>query len=189
MWGASMTRADVQFGRDLRGWGTIDYAANLIVLRQGGYSRRLLMWLLPLGLLGAASLALMAFLLIGFLVFVLVSGGGLGVLLCLLYQHFWLRREAQVAIGSMDFTLTDRMGGTVILRSSHISVRRWLWFDVRRVEDLAVSFPDSRQADEFIAAFEDQRKRHLLSPALARPAVGRFPPLPEPDSPPEPGRR
>jgi hypothetical protein len=185
-----MTRADVQFGRDLMGRGTVDYAGNLIVLRQGGYSRRLLMWLLPVGLLGAAILFLVAFLLVSLIVSLLVSGGWLGVLLCLVFQRFWLRREAQVAISPMGFLLVDRMGGTVILRGSQISVRRWLWFDVRRVEDLAITFPDSRQADEFIVAFEDQRKRHLLSPALSHPAARRFPPIPEPEAPaqsPEPG--
>lgn len=175
-----MTRAKVQFGRDLAGSGTADYSGNLVLLRQAGYGRRLLMWLLPVGLIGAASLALMAFIVLGFFILVLISGGGLGVLLCLLYQHFWLRREAQIALSPMDFVIVDRMGATVMLRRCHISVRRWLWYDVRPVADLEVTFPDAGQADAFIAAFEDRRKRHLLSPALAEPILRDLPPLPEP---------
>jgi hypothetical protein len=177
-----MTRADVQFGRDLAGRGNVDYSGRLLLLRQDGYARALLLWLLPVALLGSLILALVVFSVLAVLLLALAGGGAIGLLLCLLYQHFWLRREAQIAISPMSFVIADRMGSTVILHCGHTSWTRWLWFDVRRVADLAVTFADSASADEFVAAFEEQRKRHLLSPALAHPSVRDLPPLPEPEA-------
>jgi hypothetical protein len=181
-----MTQAEVQFGRDLVGRGTVEYSGNLVLLRQAGYGRTILLWLLPAALIGAVILAVMAISLIVFFIFALLSGGAVGVLLAFLYQHFWLRRETQIAVSPMHFVMIDRFGGTVMLRRCHVPLSRWLWFDVRRVADLAITFGDAVRADEFIAAFEDQRKSHLLSPALAQPMLRPLPPLPEKATPSDP---